>query len=64
MGKYGATPETNTIPCSSMPETTTLFYTVFVPQSGNQGTWTITAYVTGSRRNKSNTVIYTAIAAN
>jgi hypothetical protein len=56
MGKIGQIPNTNTIPCSST-YVNTLFYTAFFPQAGDQGTWSISAYVTDSKGNKSNTVI-------
>jgi hypothetical protein len=39
MGKTGETPESINISTSSMPYTNTLFYTAFIPQAGDQGTW-------------------------
>jgi len=64
MGKVGQTLETNSIPCSSMPYVNTLFYTAFIPQAGDQGTWSITAYVTDSKGNKSNTVLNAVTVTN
>jgi hypothetical protein len=64
MGKIGQTPTTNTIPCSTMPYTNTLFYTAFVPEAGDQGNWSISAFVTDSKGNKSNTVINAVTVTN
>jgi len=61
----GQIPITNTGPVSSTPLITTLFYTPLgIFTAGDQGTYSITVYVTDSKGNKSNIVLKVVTVTN
>jgi hypothetical protein len=55
--EIGQTPKTDTIPTSSMPDANTLFsFPIWIAETGEQGKWLFSVFVSDSKGNKSNTV--------